>query len=1697
MEEPNCEETATVEQDNGSTALFAKNKEGKWYAEGGLNQATLTEKEGKFIYTLPNQTVMRFNGEGWLTSETDPNGSTLTMTRGSGGRLESVSDEAGRKVTFTHNGKGEITSATDPMGHTTEYTYSSNNLVSVTEPGEGAPRWQYKYNANHEMTEMTDGRGGTVTTTYDEDGRVISEKDAMGRTRKWEYAVSGRGAETTITEPNGAVTYETFNNEELPTSVTHAYGTSSASTTTYGYDEKDELTSVSDPDGHETTCTYNEEGDRTGETDALGHKTEWTYNSAHEITSTKKPNGETTIIERDGHGNPEAITREAPGGSPQTTTYKYDADGDVESMTDPDGDTWKYEYDSYGDKTSETDPEGNKRTWKYNEDSQETSTVSPRGNVLGAEPSKFATTIERDAQGRPVTVTEPEPVGGGNEPAPESPSNTSLPEISGEPREDETLSATIGSWDGTTSLSYSYQWEDCDSLGMSCLDIPGASGSTYTLGLGDVGSTVRVVVAAINPGGSATSTSEATAVVYTDNISGLAYTSEFGSEGSSEGQLSYPLDMARDSSGDIFVADTQNNRVEEFDPEGSYIAQIGSAGEGEGQLKDPEGVTVNNKGDIFVTDTGNNRIEEFTTEGTFVRAFGSKGSGNGQLWCPEGLTVNAKKDVFVADTCNSRIEEFTEEGEYVRTIGSEGSGDGNLLWPGDVASDSSGDILVADVGNDRIEEFNETGEYVQKFGSGGSGNGEFYTPWRLTLGPEGEVWVADRGNNRIQVFSSGGEYLFQFGNQSGEGQLEAPAGTAISGTTAYVLDREGDRVETWTYTPTPTNLTAPSIEGGTVVGDTLHAGTGTWTAKPPLTYAYQWEACSESRSECHDIEGATSNTYSLIEADVGKRLEVTVTVSSHTGSAMATSGSTSVVSAAIAPSDTTAPAISGVAKERQTLSAGTGTWTGIPAPIYAYQWQKCNSSGESCVNISGAVYPQFAPGHIDVGSTLKVIVKATNGAGASSSTSSATEVIAPPVRSTRYTYDADGNLETVTDPYGKTTTYTYDADNEPVKVEQPNGTTNETEYEANGHVESETNGAHETTEYRRNLLGEAAEIIDPRSRTTVKEYDPAGNLISMTDPAGRTTTYTYDADNHLKEVSYSEGGAHSVKYEYDADGNRTGMTDGTGTTTYTYDQLDRLTKTKDGHGDTVSYEYNLANEPTKITYPNGKSIEREYDKDGRLHAVTDWLEHTTTFSYDPDSNLTAIKFPSGTGEQDTYAYDDADEMSEVKMSKGEEVLASLEYTRNENEQLTSTISKGLPGAEETNDTYNTNNLLTKAGTTDYKYDAANNPTQTGSSTNNYSEAGELESGTGISYAYNEMGQRTKQTPASGPATTYGYDQAGNLTSVERPKEGETPKIEDAYAYNGDGLRISQTISETTNYLTWDATEGVPLILNDGTNSYIYGPGNAPIEQINNSTGAVTYLHHDQAGSTRLLTGSTGTVTGICTYAAYGTPTCEGTATTPLGFDGEYTSSDTGLIYMRARTYDPSTAQFLSVDPLAKLTRAPYNFAEDNPLNESDPTGLGDWLGLGIPSPGEVLFPGGGSTQVCVGGTVSLGVTVSLEGCYVHTPHGEGITITPSVGFGAGAAVNGHFGIGESNACRPSEYGGLFSQAGGSAEFGTGGYYNRFSSFPYNEFSGSKRVEGWTTGGSVGLGAEGGGGISDTVAIPLGGGGSGSSGCGCS
>jgi RHS repeat-associated protein len=112
----------------------------------------------------------------------------------------------------------------------------------------------------------------------------------------------------------------------------------------------------------------------------------------------------------------------------------------------------------------------------------------------------------------------------------------------------------------------------------------------------------------------------------------------------------------------------------------------------------------------------------------------------------------------------------------------------------------------------------------------------------------------------------------------------------------------------------------------------------------------------------------------------------------------------------------------------------------------------------------------------------------------------------------------------------------------------------------------------------------------------------------------------------------------------------------------------------------------------------------------------------------------------------------------------------------------------------------------------------------------------------------------------------------------------------------------------------------------------------PIEEIN-STGGAGYLHHDRLGSIRTLTDTSGnTIGGLTTYAPNGKVT-SGALFTAFRFAGEYTDLDNGLVYERARDYDPSTASFLSRDPLASVTRQPYLYAEGSPTNSVDPSGL--------------------------------------------------------------------------------------------------------------------------------------------------------------
>jgi RHS repeat-associated protein len=845
----------------------------------------------------------------------------------------------------------------------------------------------------------------------------------------------------------------------------------------------------------------------------------------------------------------------------------------------------------------------------------------------------------------------------------------------------------------------------------------------------------------------------------------------------------------------------------------------------------------------------------------------------------------------------------------------------------------------------------------------------------------------------------------------------------------------------------------------------------------------------------------------------------------------------------------------------------------------------------------------------------------------------------PLAHKTTWKYDADGNLEAEKDAKGNTTSYSYDAINQLISVERPDGQTEETRYDANGNVEAQIDGLEHENTYTYDALDRMETKTDPRDRETEYRYDLAGNLERIEDPQERFTYFEYDKANELIEVAYGDEVTPSVEYEYDPSGRRISMIDGTGESSYEYDSLGRLTTTTDGHGDTTSYDYDLAGNVTDITYPNGKSITRTFDDAGRLESVSDWLGNTTSFAYDPDSDLQSTTFPEGTENIDEYGYDRAGRMSGIEMSKGAETLASLGYSRDKLGQVESLTSEGLPGPESEAFEYDENDRLTKAGPEAFEYDPANNLTKAVGLANAYDVANQLRSRAGTSYRYDRAGERIEagpptasyvssfgsagsgngqfehpagiavdaegdvwvadeendriqefdeegeylsqfgtegeeggqlqsptdvaidskgnvwvtdsgnnridefnqageylssigfeseeeeeenllswpeslaidshdniwvadtyhrevkefdhsgeligsfggefgsepgqiieasaiavdsedhvwladysnyrvtefddeggfireiggfgsgdgrfegpdaidvdsegnvwvadewnprvqkfnkegeylgqfgeagsgegqfsfswriglatdpqgniwisdtqnarvqkwQMPESGGAapTKYKYDGGGNLIAVERPEASEAPAVEESYTYDGAGLRASQTVAATTDYLTWDQSGGLPLLLDDGQASYIYGPNGLPIEQI--SEEEPTYYHHDQLGSTRVLTDASGGVVGTFDYGAYGELSgSTGIAKTPLGYAGQYTN-ESGLIYLRMRVYDPTTGQFLTKDPLAIGASSPYIYANNNPLRFVDPSGA-----CGVGSVGNAL-----------------------------------------------------------------------------------------------------------------------------------------------
>ncbi|GAA2637445.1 hypothetical protein GCM10010425_45530 [Streptomyces spororaveus] len=376
-----------------------------------------------------------YDAAGNIAGHTDSRGKATAYTYDAANRLASSTDPSGGKVVYAYTGTGALASLTSPRGKATAYAYDpAGNRTSVTTPA--GEKTTFRYDAAGRVTAMTDPRGNvagadpdaftttyaydprgllgsatdplgrTTTYGYDDAGRLTSVKDPAGRTTAYAYDTAGRL--TKSTSPAGKTATRTYDAHGNLTSSTDALGNK----TTYTYDKSNRLLSAVSPRGnasganaaaYTTSYGYDESGNRTTVTDPSGAVTTTAYDALNRPVSVTDALGQITKTAYDGSDN--VLSTTDPLG--KVTRHTYTDTGLAASSTDPLGRVTSFDYDADGNQTSVTTPLGHRSTSTYDADGRLATQVEARGNAAGADPAKFTTTYAYDPAGNLTKVTNP------------------------------------------------------------------------------------------------------------------------------------------------------------------------------------------------------------------------------------------------------------------------------------------------------------------------------------------------------------------------------------------------------------------------------------------------------------------------------------------------------------------------------------------------------------------------------------------------------------------------------------------------------------------------------------------------------------------------------------------------------------------------------------------------------------------------------------------------------------------------------------------------------------------------------------------------------------------------------------------------------------------------------------------------------------------------------------------------------------------------------------------------------------------------------------------------------------------------------------------------------------------------------------------------------------------------------------------
>lgn len=397
------------------------------YTYNANNQlATVTDVRGK-VWTFT------YDNNGLLQKETDPRSKqAFKNTYDGSGRVTDQYDAFNNHTTFAYSSSGSTTTTTvtDPVGKVTTDVYANGLLQSRTDPLSHTT--SYAYDSSNNLNSVTDARGKTTNFSYDANGNMLtktapaplsyvqtwtynSKNDIAtyvdGRSKTTSFGYDSAGNLTSITRPGSNVTSYTYDGggEGLRVSMTDPR----SKTTTYGYDSSNNLTSVTDPDGNITSYGYDSTGRRTSIVDPRGnvsgcscaanYTTSFTYNAAGQVLTATDQLGNVSTFTYDDTGNRASLKTALN----KTWTYAYNDANEVTSVTAPDSSSITNMYTVRGELASVTDQLGHKTSFTYDDAGRLATKVMPRGNESGATPSDYTYTYGYDANGNLTSIIDP------------------------------------------------------------------------------------------------------------------------------------------------------------------------------------------------------------------------------------------------------------------------------------------------------------------------------------------------------------------------------------------------------------------------------------------------------------------------------------------------------------------------------------------------------------------------------------------------------------------------------------------------------------------------------------------------------------------------------------------------------------------------------------------------------------------------------------------------------------------------------------------------------------------------------------------------------------------------------------------------------------------------------------------------------------------------------------------------------------------------------------------------------------------------------------------------------------------------------------------------------------------------------------------------------------------------------------------